>query len=112
MDSDSDEVALTPEEQQAQTRLLHALEKVQTISMALSHVEHLLNPDNPHTPALNTPPVKALLREVRPGETAEQQRDAMLTLQEKLTVATREYERATEEAKQLSLRMAPNLADQ
>ncbi|MER5335521.1 hypothetical protein [Micromonospora sp. NPDC002717] len=102
MDSDSDEVDLSPAEQEAQNRLLQALERVQTISMALNHVEHLLNPENPYTPAMNTPSVKALLGQVRPGETAEQRRDAMLELQARLTVAKKEYEKALEEAKKVS----------
>ncbi|MCX4387992.1 hypothetical protein OG777_13745 [Micromonospora peucetia] len=100
-DSDDDE-NLSPEQQEVQNRLLQAFERVGTISMALDHVAHLLNPDNPYTPATNTPPVRALLDEVKPGKTVETRREAMLKLQEKLTVATKEYERATKEAEKLS----------
>ncbi|MFJ8581753.1 hypothetical protein [Micromonospora sp. NPDC093277] len=102
MDSDSEVEALSPEEQAVQGRLLQAPEKVSIISMALNHVEHLLNPENPYTPAMNTPPVKALLAEVGPGETAEEHRDAMLKLQEKLTVANTEYKAALKEAEAFS----------
>ncbi|KAB1152051.1 hypothetical protein ACLQ20_16400 [Micromonospora sp. DT46] len=102
MDSDSDDVTLSPAEQEVQNKLLRALEKVQTISMALNHVEHLLNPANPYTPAMNTPPVKALLAEVGPGSTADSRRDAMLSLQEKLTLARNEYQKVMQEAAKFS----------
>ncbi|MFD2767053.1 hypothetical protein [Micromonospora eburnea] len=102
MDSDSEVENLSPEEQKVQARLLRAREKVSTVSMALSHVEHLLNPANPYTPAANTPSVMALLTEVNPGRTPEEQRDAMLKLQEKLTVADKEYKAAMKEAEKFS----------
>ncbi|SBT41287.1 hypothetical protein [Micromonospora narathiwatensis] len=102
MDSDSEVETLSPEEQAVQDRLLRAREKVSTIQMALNRVEHLLNPDNPYTPAMNTPTVRALLAEVGPGDTAEERRDAMLKLQEKLTLATKEYKAALKEAEEFS----------
>ncbi|MCW3841507.1 hypothetical protein ONA70_15505 [Micromonospora yasonensis] len=93
---------LSPEEQEYQNRLLRAFENVRTISMALNYVEHLLDPNKPYTPAMNTPTVKALLNEVKPGSSAEQGRAAVRTLQERLTAANNEYQKITEEGKKFS----------
>ncbi|MFU8854115.1 hypothetical protein ACNAW0_24490 [Micromonospora sp. SL1-18] len=102
MDSDSEEVDLSPEEQEAQNRLLQALERARTISMTLNYVEHLLNPEKPYTPGMNTPSVRALLNEVNPGKTVETRRDAIRKLQEKLAIANKEYEEAIKEAEKFS----------
>ncbi|MFE9202473.1 hypothetical protein [Micromonospora sp. NPDC007230] len=102
MDSDSDEVELSPEEQKAQFRLLQALERARTISMALDRVEHLLDPNKPFTPAMNTPSVRALLEEVNPGRTTETRREAVRKLKEKLNTANKEYDEAMKEADKFS----------
>ncbi|MFU8874651.1 hypothetical protein [Micromonospora sp. SL4-19] len=102
MDSDPQVKTVSPEERKVQERLLQTLEKVSTITMALNHVEHLLNPDNPYTPAMNTPSVRALLNEVGPGRNADEHRDAMLNLQVKLTAADKEYKAALKEAEKFS----------